>query len=304
VCAKAGIDVVLKDVSVEAAAKGKGYSEKLVTKAVSRGKMTQDKADALLARITPTADAAAAAGADLVIEAVFESPELKKKVFAEIEPHVAPDAVLGSNTSTLPITGLAEGVSRPADFIGLHFFSPVDKMPLLEIVVGENTSDAALARAIDFALQIGKVPIVVSDAYGFYANRVIAQFVDQALALVLEGAHPASVEQAATQAGFPVGALTLLDELNLTTLQKVLLGFAETARADGQVVHGQSRYDLVDRMVEVHDRAGRIFGKGFYEYAEDGSRQRLWPPFVAEYHKPEVHIPFRDMQERMLVAAS
>src|SRR4051794_24386549 len=159
VCARAGIEVVLKDVSPEAAQRGKGYSEKLVAKGVERGKVTQEKGDALLARITPTADAAGAAGADLVIEAVFEDPGVKAQVFAEVEPHLAPGALLGSNTSTLPITGLAEGVDRPADFIGLHFFSPVDKMPLLEIIRGEQTSDETLYRALDVAKQIKKTPI-------------------------------------------------------------------------------------------------------------------------------------------------
>src|SRR4051812_4772988 len=171
-CAKSGIEVVLKDVSLEAAQKGKQYSEKLVAKGVERGKVTQEKGDALLARITPTDDPSAAAGADLVIEAVFEDPKVKAEVFAEIEPHLASGALLGSNTSTLPITGLAEGVSRPADFIGLHFFSPVDKMPLLEIIKGERTSDQTLYRALDVAARIGKTPIVVNDSRGFFTSRV------------------------------------------------------------------------------------------------------------------------------------
>ena len=170
VCAKAGIEVVLKDVAQEAADKGKQYSEKLVAKGVERGKVTQEKGDALLARITPTTDAADAAGADLVIEAVFEDPKVKAQVFAEVEPHLADGALLGSNTSTLPITGLAEGVDRPADFIGLHFFSPVDKMPLLEIIKGEQTSDETLYRALDVAKQIKKTPIVVNDSRGFFTS--------------------------------------------------------------------------------------------------------------------------------------
>ncbi|WP_040601560.1 3-hydroxyacyl-CoA dehydrogenase family protein, partial [Patulibacter medicamentivorans] len=171
VCAKAGIDVVLKDVSQEAADRGKGYSQKLVEKGVSRGKVTQEKGDALLARIHPTDQASDAQDADLVIEAVFEDPKVKAQVFAEIEPFLKPDAVLGSNTSTLPITGLAEGVSRPEDFIGLHFFSPVDKMPLLEIIKGEKTSDDVLSKSLDFAKQIGKTPIVVNDSRGFFTSR-------------------------------------------------------------------------------------------------------------------------------------
>ncbi|MFN8217126.1 MAG: 3-hydroxyacyl-CoA dehydrogenase NAD-binding domain-containing protein, partial [Solirubrobacterales bacterium] len=164
VCAKAGIQVVLKDVELAAAERGKAYSEKLVAKGVERGRTSEEKGRALLDRIHPTADPADAAGADLLIEAVFENPELKANVFAEIEPHLAPDALLGSNTSTLPITGLAEHVTRPTDFIGLHFFSPVDKMPLLEIIKGKQTGETALYRALDFAKQIAKTPIVVNDS--------------------------------------------------------------------------------------------------------------------------------------------
>ena len=190
VCAKVGIEVVLKDVNLEAAEKGKNYSVKLVEKGVSRGKTTAEKGAALLARITPSASPEDADGAELVIEAVFEDPAVKAKVFAEIEPHLAPDALLGSNTSTLPITQLAEGVSRPTDFIGLHFFSPVDKMPLLEIVKGERTSDTTLYRALDLAKQIGKTPIVVNDSRGFFTSRVIGTFINEGMAMLAEGVPP------------------------------------------------------------------------------------------------------------------
>ncbi len=172
-CARSGMEVVLKDTSLAAAEKGKDYSRMLLDKAVSRGRMTEAARDEVLDRITPTDSVEEAKGADLLIEAVFEDPALKEKVYAEIEPVLAPDALLGSNTSTLPVTGLAEGVSRPEDFIGLHFFSPVDKMPLLEIVVGEKTSDATIAKAVDVALQIKKTPIVVNDSRGFFTSRVI-----------------------------------------------------------------------------------------------------------------------------------
>ena len=205
VCAKAGIEVVLKDVSLEAAERGKGYSEKLVAKAVERGRSTQEQADELLARITPTADPADAAGAELVIEAVFEDPAVKAQVFKEIEPHLAPDALLGSNTSTLPITGLAENVSRPADFIGLHFFSPVDKMPLLEIIKGEQTTDETLYRALDVAKLIKKTPIVVNDSRGFFTSRVIGTFINEGIAMLLEGI-PAADDRAGLVAGRLPGA--------------------------------------------------------------------------------------------------
>src|SRR5699024_5953555 len=185
------------------------------------GRMTQGEADDVLARITPTAEVADLADCDLVIEAVFEDPELKKKVFQEVEPVVAPDALLGSNTSTLPITGLAESVHRPEDFIGLHFFSPVDKMPLLEIITGERTSAATLAKAIDVARRIGKTPIVVNDSRGFFTSRVISKFVDEAIAMLGEGLNPASIEQAGAQAGYPASPLQLMDELTLTLPRKI-----------------------------------------------------------------------------------
>ncbi len=198
-CARAGIDVVLKDVSLEAALKGKGYSEKLCAKAVAKGRTTQEKADALLARITPTGEVADLAGCDAVIEAVFEDTSLKHKVFQEVQNVVAPDALLCSNTSTLPITALAEGVERQEDFIGLHFFSPVDKMPLVEIIKGGRTGEEALARAFDLVRQINKTPIVVNDSRGFFTSRVIGHFINEGVAMVGEGIEPASVEQAAAQ---------------------------------------------------------------------------------------------------------
>ncbi|MFC5937594.1 3-hydroxyacyl-CoA dehydrogenase NAD-binding domain-containing protein, partial [Mycobacterium bouchedurhonense] len=187
VSAKAGYEVVLKDVEIEAAKKGKAYSEKLEAKALQRGKTTEEKSKALLDRITPSADPADFKGVDFVIEAVFENQDLKHKVFQEIEDIVEPNALLGSNTSTLPITGLATGVKRQEDFIGIHFFSPVDKMPLVEIIKGEKTSDEALARVFDYTLAIGKTPIVVNDSRGFFTSRVIGTFVNEALAMLGEG---------------------------------------------------------------------------------------------------------------------
>src|SRR3954454_14182992 len=233
VCAKAGIEVVLKDVDQAAAERGKAYSEKLLAKAVERGRSTQEQADELLARITPTTDAAAAEGADLVIEAVFEDPGVKAQVFAEIEPHLADDALLGSNTSTLPITQLAEGVSRPADFIGLHFFSPVDKMPLLEIIKGEKTSDETLYRALDVAKQIAKTPIVVNDSRGFFTSRVIGTFINEGIAMLLEGVPAPSIEQASSQAGYPAPVLQLSDELNMKLMRKIRKATKAAVEAEG-----------------------------------------------------------------------
>ncbi|MFI8933412.1 3-hydroxyacyl-CoA dehydrogenase NAD-binding domain-containing protein [Streptomyces sp. NPDC053474] len=299
-CARAGIEVVLKDVSAEAAAKGKAYSQKLCEKAVARGRTTREKADALLARITPSADAADLAGCDAVIEAVFENPELKHKVFQEVQDVVAPDALLCSNTSTLPITLLAEGVARPADFIGLHFFSPVDKMPLVEIIKGERTGEEALARAFDLVRQINKTPIVVNDSRGFFTSRVIGHFINEGVAMVGEGVEPASVEQAAAQAGYPAKVLSLMDELTLTLPRKIRNESRRAVEEAGGTWPTHPAEAVIDRMVDEFDRPGRSGGKGFYDYGEDGKRTGLWPGLREHFTKPGHSIPFRDMQERML----
>ena len=301
VCARGGMAVMLKDVTQEAADKGKDYSVKLFEKAVSRGKVTREKADETLARITPTASADDLAGCDLVIEAVFESTELKHKVFAEIEHIVAPDAVLGSNTSTLPITGLAEGVKRQEDFVGLHFFSPVDKMPLLEIIVGEKTSDATLAKAFDVAQQIKKTPIVVNDSRGFFTSRVIGTFINEAVAMVGEGVNPQSIEQAGSQAGYPAPPLQLLDELTLTLPLKIRKETQAAIEAGGGTWTSHASEPLMDRMVDEFDRKGKSSGAGFYSYV-DGKRDGLWQGLYENFTKDGYEIPFEDMKERMLFA--
>jgi 3-hydroxyacyl-CoA dehydrogenase/enoyl-CoA hydratase/3-hydroxybutyryl-CoA epimerase len=291
-CARAGWEVRLKDVSLEAAERGKEYSAKVLGKSVSRGRLTQADADAVLARITPTADVADLAGSDLMIEAVFEGEDLKKQVYAETEPQLTPDALLGSNTSTLPITGLAEGVTRPEDFIGIHFFSPVDKMNLIEIIVGERTSDATLARAFDVARALGKTPIVVNDSRGFFTSRVIGRFLEEAFRLVAEGVPAPSVEQAALQAGYPTGPLALADELNLRLMQRIRGETPGGTESPGNA--------LVDRLVAA-DRAGRLAGAGFYDYAE-GRRAGLWSGLAELETEAGRAIPFADLQERMLFA--
>jgi 3-hydroxyacyl-CoA dehydrogenase / enoyl-CoA hydratase / 3-hydroxybutyryl-CoA epimerase len=297
VAARSGIEVVLKDVSIEAAERGKDYSRKLLDKAASRGKITEAKRDEVLARITPTADNTDLAGCDLVVEAVFENAALKRQVFDEIEPIVAPDALLGSNTSTLPITGLAENVQRRKDFIGLHFFSPVDKMPLLEIIRGEQTSDEALARALDFAAQIKKTPIVVNDSRGFFTSRVVSTFVNEAVAMLGEGVHPATIEQATTQAGYPVGALQLTDELNMELFVKIR---NETRAAAGEAYRTHPAEVVIDRMVEL-GRPGRLRGKGFFDY-DDGKRVGLWPGLATEFpvQGNPADVDLHELQERML----
>ncbi|GAA4817280.1 3-hydroxyacyl-CoA dehydrogenase NAD-binding domain-containing protein [Nocardioides caeni] len=304
VVAQSGAQVVLRDVSVEAAERGKDYSRALLDKAVAKGRITADKRDEVLARILATDDVADVKGADFVVEAVFEDLELKKKVFAEVEPYLADDALIATNTSALPLSEMVTAVSRPRDFIGLHFFSPVDRMPLLEIVVGEETGDEAVARAFDFAQQIRKTPIAVKDVYAFYANRVIGEFVDQAVSMLGEGAHPASIEQATAQAGFPTGALALLDEVNMRTTLKIQRGAVAAAEAEGRDYVTTPGTPIQERMVEELDRPGRLAGRGFYDYAEDGSRIGLWPGLLEHHHRPEVEIPFEDMKERLLVAAA
>ncbi|WP_301847926.1 3-hydroxyacyl-CoA dehydrogenase NAD-binding domain-containing protein [Rhodococcus pyridinivorans] len=304
VSAKAGYEVVLKDVTLEAAERGKNYSEKIETKALSRGKTTEEKSKALLDRITPTADPADFAGVDFVIEAVFENTELKHKVFQEIEDIVDPDALLGSNTSTLPITGLATGVKRPEDFIGIHFFSPVDKMPLVEIIKGEKTSDEALARVFDYTLAIRKTPIVVNDSRGFFTSRVIGTFVNEAIAMLGEGIEPATIEQAGSQAGYPAPPLQLTDELNMKLMQKIAKETEEAAK-QGDTKLGTTRHpalDVVDWMVE-QGRPGRLEKAGFYEYDENGKRLGIWQG-VRDHYKTEatLDVPLQDLIDRMLFA--
>jgi 3-hydroxyacyl-CoA dehydrogenase / enoyl-CoA hydratase / 3-hydroxybutyryl-CoA epimerase len=300
-CARAGMQVVLKDVTAEAAAKGKAYSEKLNAKGIERGKLTQEKSEEMLARITTTADPADLSGCDLVIEAVFEDPSLKHQVFAEIAGHVNPDALLCSNTSTLPITELATGVDRPADFIGLHFFSPVDKMPLVEIIRGEQTSDEALAKAYDVVLQIRKTPIVVNDSRGFYTSRVIGTMVNEGLAMLAEGVHPMSLERAATQDGYPVGTLQLSDELNMELMVKIAKAAKDAAEQAGTPYDEHPGGAVVAKMIEL-GRPSRLKGAGFYEYEEGGRRLHLWPGLAEAFPVAAEQPPFADVKDRMLFA--
>ncbi|MFF4741030.1 3-hydroxyacyl-CoA dehydrogenase NAD-binding domain-containing protein [Streptomyces sp. NPDC001262] len=298
-CARAGIEVVLKDVTLENARHGKAYSEGLLDKAVAKGRTTEAERDAVLARITPTADVAELAGCDAVIEAVFEDPALKHKVFQEVQHVVAPDALLCSNTSTLPITLLAEGVERPADFIGLHFFSPVDKMPLVEIIKGGRTGDEALARAFDLVRQIRKTPVVVNDSRGFFTSRVIGRFINEGVAMIGEGVPAASVEQAAAQAGYPAKVLSLMDELTLTLPRKIRDETRKAVEESGGTWTPHPADTVIDRMVEEFGRPGRSGGAGFYDYV-DGKRAGLWPGLAEHFGRAGAAVPFEDLKERML----
>jgi len=301
--ARAGIEVVLKDVSLEAAEKGKAYSATVLDKQVAKGRLTEARKQEVLDRIHPTADAADLAGCDTVVEAVFEDPALKARVFAEVQDVVGADALLCSNTSTLPITELATGVSRPEDFIGLHFFSPVDKMPLVEIIRGEKTSDEAVARAVDLVQQIKKTPIVVNDSRGFYTSRVYGTLLTEAAALLAEGVDPQTVERAATMAGFPAPPLAMLDEVTLTLTQHIRRAAVEAAAARGVELPAQPGQEVIDRMVEELGRKGKSTGAGFYDYpdADNGlTRKRLWPGLREHFTRADVSIPLVDIQERYL----
>ncbi|MDX6323893.1 MAG: 3-hydroxyacyl-CoA dehydrogenase / enoyl-CoA hydratase / 3-hydroxybutyryl-CoA epimerase [Nocardioidaceae bacterium] len=286
VCARAGMDVVLKDVSLEAAERGKGYSQTINDKAIARGRLAPERSEEHLARINPTDNPADLKGCDLVIEAVFEDPSLKSKVFAEVLPVVNGDALLCSNTSTLPITELAEGVDRPADFIGLHFFSPVDKMPLVEVIKGKETSQAAVAKAIDVVQQIRKTPIVVNDSRGFYTSRVIGTQINEGLAMLGEGVNPVSIERAALQAGYPVGPLQISDELNLELMVKIRNATRAAVERDGGTYTPHPAETVIDRMIAA-GRPGKLRGAGFYEYDEAGKRQGLWQGLAEEFPTAE-----------------
>ncbi|WP_172650388.1 3-hydroxyacyl-CoA dehydrogenase NAD-binding domain-containing protein [Rhodococcus opacus] len=296
VCAKSGMNVVLKDVSLAAAEKGKGYSKTLLDKAVAKGRTSPEKAESILARILPTDRPDDTAGAQLVIEAVFEDPAVKYTVFAEIDRFIAPDALLCSNTSTLPITLLGENVSRTEDFIGLHFFSPVEKMPLVEIIKGEKTSDGALA----VVRQIGKTPIVVNDSRGFFTSRVIGTFTNEGIAMLGEGVSPVSIEQAASQAGYPAPVLALMDELTLMLPRKIREETKAAILAEGKSWEPHPADAVVDRMIDEFGRKGRSTGAGFYEYT-DGKRVGLWSGLETfRRDGARTEIPFEDIKERML----
>ena len=272
--AKAGIETILVDVSVENAEKGKAYSERLVKKAISRGKMTEEKGQALLDRIKPTDSYDDFKGADLVVEAVFENPELKAKITKMAEEQIGADAVMGSNTSTLPITGLAEASARPENFIGIHFFSPVERMGLVEIIMGEKTTQETLAKSIDYVLKIRKTPIVVNDSRGFYTSRCFGTYTQEGMAMLAEGIKPAIIENVGRQCGMPMGPLEVSDSVGLDTALKVGRQMAQAAGID---YSGNELGQLMAWIVEDKGRVGRKAGKGFYDYGDDGKPTRIWP---------------------------
>ncbi len=272
VSARAGMEVVLKDVTLEGAEKGKSYSEGLLQKRVSRRRMTEEEAKQVLARIHPTDDAKAVAGCEMVIEAVFENPKLKAKVTQETEAVLGSDKIYGSNTSTIPITLLAQASSRPENFIGIHFFSPVDKMPLVEIIVGKKTSDRAIAAAVDYVVAIRKVPIIVNDSRGFFTSRCFGTYCAEGAFLLEEGVPAVMVENIARTQGMPVGPLAVTDEVSLTLGMHVY-------ESDPSVEKHPSMtrmYKIQKKLVEEYGRQGKKVGKGYYDYPA-GEKKKIWP---------------------------
>jgi 3-hydroxyacyl-CoA dehydrogenase/enoyl-CoA hydratase/3-hydroxybutyryl-CoA epimerase len=272
--AKAGIETILLDVSQEAAEKGKAYSQRIVDKDISRGKTTKEKGDALLALIKPSTDYSLIKGADLVVEAVFESPALKAEVTKKAEAFLGETAVMGSNTSTLPITGLAEASVRPKNFIGIHFFSPVERMGLVELIRGKETSDETVAKAVDYVVKIRKTPITVNDSRGFYTSRCFGTYPAEGVEMLMEGIAPAIIENVGRQCGMPMGALEVSDSVGLDTALKIGKTNAELNQQDYKK---DPRAGLLSWIVEDKGRVGRKGGKGYYEYGEDGKPTRIWP---------------------------
>ncbi len=299
VSAKAGLEVVLLDSTQEAAERGKAYSQGLLDKAVKKGRSTAEKREALLAKITPTTDYAKLDGCDLVIEAVFEDRAVKADVTKKAEGVIAPSAVFASNTSTLPITGLAQASARPKHFIGLHFFSPVDKMPLVEIIVGRETSDETLARGFDYVLQIGKTPIVVNDSRGFYTSRVFATYVMEGITMLKEGVHPRSIEVAGLQAGMPMPPLALQDEVSLSLSLHVAEQTRRDLQAEGRPVVEHPGLGVIRQLCEV-GRIGKKAGKGFYDWGADG--KTLWPELTKLYPTAAKQPEQRELIDRLMFA--
>lgn len=298
VTAKGGAEVVLLDRDLEYAEKGKAYSQGIVEKGVSKGKVTKEKGDALLARITPTTDYNDLKDVDLIIEAVFEDPDIKADVIKKTEAVIGQDVIFASNTSTLPITGLAKHSERPDQFIGIHFFSPVDKMPLVEIIPGDASGDRSLATALDYVRLIKKTPIVVKDTRGFYTNRVVPPYINEAMLLVTEGVTPALIDNAAKSLGMPVGPLALCDE----TSQELGLRIATaTAKETGVDPSGEPVYQLLKTFVEDLGRKGRKSGGGFYDYPE-GGKKHLWKGLSEHYPVAEDQPSLDEVKERLLYA--
>ncbi|TGP20543.1 MULTISPECIES: 3-hydroxyacyl-CoA dehydrogenase NAD-binding domain-containing protein [unclassified Mesorhizobium] len=299
VTAKAGIPVVLLDRDMESAEKGKAHSDSLMADQVKKGRAKPEEKDSLLSLITPTADYADLAGCDLVVEAVFEDSAVKKLATEKAEAVLKSSAIFASNTSTIPITSLAKNSTRPKNFVGIHFFSPVDKMMLVEIILGKKTGDKALAVAIDFVRAIKKTPIVVNDTRGFYVNRCVLRYMSEAYKMLIEGVPAAMIENAAKAAGMPVGPLALTDETAIDLAQKIM---KQTIRDLGEKAVDPKQMALINTMVDTHGRFGRKNGKGFYDYPAKPAKKKLWPGLKDLYPqlRPE-KVDYEELKERLLV---
>lgn len=298
VSAQAGMDVVLIDQKQEAADKGKSYSADYMDAGIKRGKATEENKTALLDRIAATTDYSALKGCDLIIEAVFEDPDVKADVTREVLKHVGDDCIFATNTSTLPISELAKASDKPEQFIGIHFFSPVEKMFLVEIIKGEKTGDRAVAKALDYVRQIRKTPIVVNDARFFYCNRCIIPYINEGIRMVAEGVAPALIDNAARQLGFPVGPLQLVDETSID------LG-ARIARATRAAMGGDYPDEAVDEVIfwmEDEGRLGRKSGAGFFDYDAKGKRTGYWNGLEARYPRAEDQPDLTLVQHRLMFA--
>jgi len=298
-----GIDVVLKDLSLESAEEGKAYSQSILDKKVKKKRLKEEQRDAILNSIKATANAEDLKGCDLIIEAVFEDRGLKAKVTQEAEAQIESSAVFASNTSTLPITGLAEASGRPENFVGLHFFSPVDKMPLVEIISGELTSNETLAKAYDFVLQIGKTPIVVNDSRGFFTSRVFGTFANEGMAMLGEGIPAAAIENAAFLAGYPVGPLAVTDEVSLTLVEKIRNQTIKDLQSEGKSYPVHPSDSVVDQMLEA-GRAGKLNGAGFYSYPEHdsskGGKKHLWDGLSEKFGNKDCAYSVDEIKDRLL----
>ncbi|RWM09462.1 3-hydroxyacyl-CoA dehydrogenase NAD-binding domain-containing protein [Mesorhizobium sp.] len=299
VTAKAGIPVVLLDRDMESAEKGKAHSDSLISDQVKKGRAKPEEKDKLLSLITPTADYADLAGCDLVVEAVFEDSAVKKLATEKAEAVLKSSAIFASNTSTIPITSLAKNSARPKNFVGIHFFSPVDKMMLVEIILGKKTGDKALAVAIDFVRAIKKTPIVVNDTRGFYVNRCVLRYMSEAYKMLIEGVPAVMIENAAKAAGMPVGPLALTDETAIDLAQKIM---KQTIKDIGEKAVDPKQMALINTMVDTHGRFGRKNGKGFYDYPAKPAKKKLWPGLKDLYPqlKPE-KVDYEELKERLLV---
>ncbi|MEX0350333.1 MAG: 3-hydroxyacyl-CoA dehydrogenase NAD-binding domain-containing protein [Paracoccaceae bacterium] len=298
VSAQAGMDVVLIDRDQEAADKGKAYSETYLDKGMKRGKVTADKKEAMLGLINATPDLDALQGCDLIIEAVFEDPAVKAEMTQKVEAVIPEDCIFASNTSTLPITELAKASSRPDQFIGIHFFSPVEKMFLVEIIKGKETGDRAVAKALDYVRQIKKTPIVVNDARFFYANRCIIPYINEGLRMITEGVSPALIDNAARQLGFPVGPIQLNDETSIDLGAKIARA---TKAAMGNAYPDSPSDDLIF-WLEKEGRLGRKANAGFFDYDDKGKRTGYWPGLQDKYPLAEDQPDLIEVQERLMFA--